>query len=804
MSVTSGFFNSLNHDRRYNAQQMSSIFDGVINDGVFANIGVAFKVTAAGGVTVNIGEGKAWFNSAWVYNDTILPLTLEASEVVLDRIDAIVIDVDHNESVRSGTIKIVKGTPSSNPKRPTLASDAKHKQAPLAYITRKAGSTEITQANITSMIGTSECPYITGILQVQNIDSIVAQWNAQWTEWYAAKVAKTNSDVAQLNAQLNEWYASTVAETDSDVSEILAEMQAEFDSWFDDFKSVLDDDVASSLAAKVADLMAKFDTLAKEGAVYDEIEDSDLDEILGSDGTPIQGKTVIGSGTGGSVDLSEPMSGNLDMNNYRVMNVADPEQDSDAVNAGYVKMVAGEVATAASKASTPRNLLDNSDFRNPVNQRGQTRYTANGYGVDRWSSITGPTTVEVYDGYVRVVAPTGNTARFRQTFKNGVVKLGEAYTFAFKMVNEPVRISHGVFNDNNSLLQDLSSTLGFYYSLYIENGANIFIQFGIQAGKSIELEWAALYEGEYTLDTLPEYQPKGYEQELLICRQYDPTTGEYIGLRKFSQPRNLLDNSDFTNPVNQRKTTSLKPGTTKTYFIDRWCSARSDVSVSNNGLLLKWDGTNGTDGYIQQIVEGNWAQGNIITVSAKVDGEVCSAVLTLGASGATVTSFVNENLYFSVAWTTGKLFVTLTTKKVAGVTIKWMSLYEGEYTIDTLPEYQPKGYSAELLECTRYFVRFGNRSQNNHIGYAQAATSTVANAVLAIPVPMRINNPTVTVSGKAVLRHGATDIEISTLSVNSSMSGPFIYLAANSTGLTSGDFYPLRLVLGTLDFSADL
>jgi hypothetical protein len=44
----------------------------------------------------------------------------------------------------------------------------------------------------------------------------------------------------------------------------------------------------------------------------------------------------------------------------------------------------------------------------------------------------------------------------------------------------------------------------------------------------------ALYKGLYTLDTLPEYKPKKYEEELLICRQYDPYTGEYIGLRKFS------------------------------------------------------------------------------------------------------------------------------------------------------------------------------------------------------------------------------------------------------------------------------
>lgn len=272
MSVTSGFFNSLNHDRRYNAQQMSAIFDGIINDGVFANIGVAFAISVDTGVTINIGKGKAWFNSAWVYNDALLPKTLEGSEVALDRIDAVVIEVDHTESVRMGDIKVVKGTPSSSPKRPTMV-DTEHKhQHPLAYIYRKAGSTAISQADITNMVGTSECPYITGILQVQNIDNIVAQWEAQW----------------------NRWYTEQVSQADTGAAELLAEMRSEFEIWFADVQALLEDDVATALASQVAALQGKFDDLAREGVVYDTIEDSEVEVILGSDGTPLEGRVVIG------------------------------------------------------------------------------------------------------------------------------------------------------------------------------------------------------------------------------------------------------------------------------------------------------------------------------------------------------------------------------------------------------------------------------------------------------------------------------------------------------------------------------
>ena len=280
MSVTSGFFNSLNHDRRYSAQQMSAIFDGIINDGVFANIGVAFAVSVDTGVTINIGKGKAWFNSAWVYNDALLPKTLEGSEVVLDRIDAIVIEVDHSEAVRLGDIKVVKGVPSSDPQRPAMANTVNKHQYPIAYIYRKAGSTEVSQADITNMVGTSSCPYITGILQVQNIDNIVAQWNAQW----------------------NKWYSEKVSQTDSDASELMAEMKSEFEIWFADVQALLEADVATALAAQVAALQGKFDDLARDGAVYDTIEDSDVEVILGSDGTPIRGKTIVGSSNNSGSD----------------------------------------------------------------------------------------------------------------------------------------------------------------------------------------------------------------------------------------------------------------------------------------------------------------------------------------------------------------------------------------------------------------------------------------------------------------------------------------------------------------------
>ena len=109
MGLTSGFFNSLNGDRKYNAEQLSSIFDGVITDGVYASIGSAFMVNATTGNAITVGTGRAWINHVWVSNDTILPITASESDVTKNRYDAVVIEADRSDSVRAGSIKIING-----------------------------------------------------------------------------------------------------------------------------------------------------------------------------------------------------------------------------------------------------------------------------------------------------------------------------------------------------------------------------------------------------------------------------------------------------------------------------------------------------------------------------------------------------------------------------------------------------------------------------------------------------------------------------------------------------------------------
>lgn len=254
MSVSSGFFNSLNGDRKYNAAQMSAIFDGLIIDGVFASIGTAFAVKAAGGLTVNVGVGKAWFDHTWTVNDSILPMTAPEAEVLLDRIDAVVLEVNGMESIRENTIKFVKGNPSSAPSRPTLTNEGNVHQYPLCYIYRKYGTAVINQADITPMVGTESTPFVTGILQTISLDELLGKWQDELDRFTDARSQEVDDWIAQEESDFTAWFNKMKADLQQEqtvLDQWIASEQADFLAWYNQMKDQLSGDVAGNLQLEI-------------------------------------------------------------------------------------------------------------------------------------------------------------------------------------------------------------------------------------------------------------------------------------------------------------------------------------------------------------------------------------------------------------------------------------------------------------------------------------------------------------------------------------------------------------------------
>ena len=343
MSVTYGFYNSKNHDRRYDAIQMSRIFDGIIRDGVLQHYGTAMMVKESEGMMVNVGIGRAWFNHTWTLNDALLPLTLPLSEVILNRIDAIVLEVDARESVRANSIKIIKGTPASNPKNPTLIKTNDRWQYPLAYIRVNAGVTAIRQANITNCVGTSACPFVTAPLEKMSIDALVAQWGDQWKAFYGAQTADMESTNSFWKNQWRIWFEAQTTEIQeaylnwehqweeffssqtTEMQETNANWKAlwsgwvydyvnantkeftdwknsidkDFRDWWDSIKDLIDGEDVSAFANQLVLLNERINKLAdfqneltNTHSIYDGLNDSSDTSILDGDSKPIEGKRV--------------------------------------------------------------------------------------------------------------------------------------------------------------------------------------------------------------------------------------------------------------------------------------------------------------------------------------------------------------------------------------------------------------------------------------------------------------------------------------------------------------------------------
>lgn len=194
MALSFGFFNSVNGDRKYNSRQISHLFDGMIADGVMSHVGSHFAITAGPGMAVTVGTGRAWFNHTWCENDSNYVVDVNPGSPAAIRKDSLVLEVDERETIRDGAIKIVRGSESGGD--PVLTNTDKIHQHVLAYISVPIGATSISQENITVMVGTSECPFATSILESVSIDNLFAQWDAEFNDWFENLKTILDGDVA--------------------------------------------------------------------------------------------------------------------------------------------------------------------------------------------------------------------------------------------------------------------------------------------------------------------------------------------------------------------------------------------------------------------------------------------------------------------------------------------------------------------------------------------------------------------------------------------------------------------------------
>lgn len=165
MALTSGFFNSLNGDRKYDAEDFGELFSNVLQDGIFyTEEGTDLQVVPNSSATrtIYIRPGRAWFNGIWVKNDSSYSLVLDEPDQNLARRDSIILKIDKTDSVRAASFAVVKGTPSSTatpPDVPLSPSENVYQYVLSDVRIPSGGASTVQESHIEDKRGTEQTPW---------------------------------------------------------------------------------------------------------------------------------------------------------------------------------------------------------------------------------------------------------------------------------------------------------------------------------------------------------------------------------------------------------------------------------------------------------------------------------------------------------------------------------------------------------------------------------------------------------------------------------------------------------------------
>ena len=256
MTFRSGFWNSIDGDRTYSAEDMAIPFEGVITEGVFANWGDAFKATVTDESTITIGSGKAWINKKWIQNDAVYQMPIKVPDYASStepRTVAVCLDLKVEPYYRfaqfaieeqryyNSYVDMLNSITDRNRGRNTL---------PLFAINFAAGDSSIQQSNITNLVGTSWCPYVTAPVQTVTVDDIRGKWDASY----------------------NALMKDIVGNAQTKANEAESNFEASFNTWFLTLKNQLNTNQAANLQNQITSLTNQLNKFVATGTVENTVQ----------------------------------------------------------------------------------------------------------------------------------------------------------------------------------------------------------------------------------------------------------------------------------------------------------------------------------------------------------------------------------------------------------------------------------------------------------------------------------------------------------------------------------------------------
>ena len=542
MSVTSGFFNSSNGDRLYDAEQMSMIFDGVISDGIFKDYLSGMAVSPGGGMTVYVEPGRCWFDHTWVYVSDNYSITIPAANCKY----YVVVDIDHNDSVRAGSIKLLRGDASQYP---SYTRENKHNQYVIASINVPSGATAIQSSMLsdTRSDGTL-CGYVTGLLHSTDADAAAARaqqyaeaaqlyqeiaqdWNENVAARIEAQAEELNDAVEEMHSytegitsdfndkiSLIEENVQTLAEASGEyvTRQEIDDKEEETSVWTSSALTISETEIKGEVAGSYQKKLKDSDgnVISSNGAAFDswtkQTATGAVAQALGTYGTLVDDEV----GTGQHYELIDNLS-TLEVTVDGITEEIETKTDKTYTET-EIKKVAGAVYQSLSGGTSSTYPLDGTDaqknayFTNVVN----TYSTGQQSAIQAWAlsdeyTVGGPNLLQdsdantlsaVYANADRgIYATDGATATF-----TGLARDLCGTDYAVKLSTTTDKAFYYTFYGGTSSRTDASKMIGFnpgdtytfscYARASVANKYSLSVRFGLgNANATVAQDYAVAY-----------------------------------------------------------------------------------------------------------------------------------------------------------------------------------------------------------------------------------------------------------------------------------------------------------------------
>lgn len=265
------FYASENGDRVYSADSFEYWLKKFFTSGVFTG---DLQVTANDDMTVTLAGGYINIDGKVRYFQESQSFLLETADATYDRIDSVVIE--RNDSDRDITAKVVTGGYSSSPVPLTPTRESGVDQRVVAQISVVHGAVKITQADITdTRSDTDLCGIVAGTVTEMDFSQMQAQFDSYFANYktaiaeqytaYLAEIQRLEDAGALSYENLVETFNSYTTEQQNMFTEWFNGMESQFDTWFASMKDQLSEDAAGNLQNEIDD--ADADNVLRSGFI---------------------------------------------------------------------------------------------------------------------------------------------------------------------------------------------------------------------------------------------------------------------------------------------------------------------------------------------------------------------------------------------------------------------------------------------------------------------------------------------------------------------------------------------------------